>query len=122
MIAYKVFKREGKNLVSCVANGKAKVYYRQGEKVFPPKWLADSGYGITCFINKYRAERFINAEFVRPEEVFIKEVEIDENERKFELPEKSDIRDLNEGKLKTYPGSSCIWPEGTIMVPWVKVV
>ena len=121
MIAYKVFKYEGKNLVSCVADGKAKTYYRQGEKTFPPKWLADLGYEITCFIDKGLAERFIKAEFVDPKKVFIKEIEIDENERKCGLPEKSDIKDLNDGKLKTYPGSSATWPDGTIMVPWVIV-
>ena len=122
MIAYKVFRvGEGGLLESCVVSGKAKVLYPRNCKIIPPKWLSDLGYGLTCFLDFELAERFVRTELSSSDAVVIKKVTVDGSKVEHNLPHKSDCQPLSEGKLKTYPGSSCYWPMGTVMVPWVRI-
>jgi hypothetical protein len=121
MKAYKVFKKDGNKLISCMASGKARVIYNYGKKNYAPEWLQEKGYGICCFEDLELAKRFAYGEFYSFEKVVVREIEVDEAKIVRNLPDKSDSRPMEIGELKTYPVSCFSWPMGTIMVPWVVV-
>ena len=107
---------ENGKLSSVWAKGKARKIYRYGVKNYPPQWLAMYGYGLICFRTKKQAVMFIRYDFVLSK---IMRVEVGNP-----IPCKPHIPFdcLCAGKVESNRNDPNVWPDGTIMVPWVKLI
>ena len=99
---------------SCVAAGKAKVRYFVGKKIVPPSVLSRKGYGLLVFARLQDAINF-NPDMYGFEK-YICEVDVGTPKP---LRARCIMYELKLGHLKISSRSE--WPDGTLMVPWVKL-
>jgi len=111
--AWKVFRKGYTGgLVSVVAYGRALIRYERGVKNHAPRWLRKKGYHPLVFKRKKDAVFFAQ---YGGDEVIIEKVEIG---KKVTLPLICSAPDLGDGEtVPTYLDS---WPQGTMMVKWVR--
>jgi len=112
--AWKVF-RKGYygRLISVVAYGKALIRYERGAKNYAPRWLRKKGYHPLVFKRKKDAVFFAR---YGGEDLIIEKVEIG---KKVTLPPVCSTEGLGSGEIVTHHRLDK-WPEGTMMVKWVK--
>jgi len=117
--AWKVFGKgySGRLLLSVVACGMALIRYERGVKNFAPRWLREKGYHPLVFKRKKDAVLF--ARYVRSryggKGIIIEKVEVG---KKVPLPLICSYPDLVNGEI--IPTHFDRWPEGTMMVEWVR--
>jgi hypothetical protein len=116
MKAFKVLRRDRqKKLWSYIVRGKAKVQYFVGKKSRPPEKLRKRGYGLLVFNTSEAAIKFAGRENKKT----IRECEV--GKPRLTIPPRCLIFKLQEqGSL--CPSGQCLWPEGTMMVPWVQIL
>jgi len=110
--AWKVFsKGSNKKLYSVAVVRKALIRYKRGKKNYAPKWLREKGYHPLVFQRMKEALSF--SKIVCG--AVVEKVEVGE---KMPLSPTCDADALCGGKIKPIPQLN--WPEGTMMVKWVK--
>jgi len=111
--AWKVFSKiSNKKIYSVTVIRKALIRYKRGRKNYAPNWLREMGYHPLVFRTKKHALLFSK---ILPGTI-VEKVEIG---KKMPLPVMCDTTALDKGKI--IPDAQLgLWPEGTMMVEWVK--
>jgi len=115
MKAWKVLKKVNNEFHSCFANGKARKIYKQGVKNHPPKWLAKDGYGLLVFENRAFARKFKRTYCYHT--IIIKV----ETGNRMRLRPILEMSTLLYGEKQRIASPVADWPDGTMMVEWVKI-
>jgi len=115
--AWKIFKKgHSGGLVSAVADGRALIRYERGVRNLAPGWLRKKGYYPLVFKRKKDAVYFARFTRLKGSSRIIERVKIG---KKIPLPQICEIAELGHGKI--IPDFNLPhWPQGTIMVEWVK--
>jgi len=116
MKAFKVLRKDKQGKYwSCVVTGKARVRYFTDRKINPPNFLKQKGYELLVFKSWRYAESFSPIGRLHSTKV-IYEVEVGTPKR---IPVRCYAFELSNGELVR---SDCVWPAGTMMVPWVRLL
>ena len=119
MRVYKVLKRDGEELYSCMVGGKARVKYEPCVWVSAPDWLAKEGYHLTAFKDFWVAEAYYEA-IIAPPEVHHELWEAEAENVIKRLPPKMRVGDVMSGLI--VPWYKDGWPIGTVMAKQIKLV
>jgi len=111
--AWKIFRKDHSGrLLSVVAYGRALIRYERGAKNYAPGWLRKEGYHPLVFKRKKDAVFFAR---YGGKSTTIEKVEVG---GKLLLPPIRNIMGLGAGKIVASHFDK--WPQGTMMVKWVR--
>jgi len=116
--AWKIFRKDHSGrLLSVVAYGRALIRCERGIKNYAPRWLRKKGYHPLVFKRKKDAVFFakLHLPIREGENIIIEKVEIGE---RAPLPQICSGYKLSKGEIKPFHLDP--WPEGTMMVKWVR--